>query len=286
MRPVRQLTLATTLTWACATAPTLPPERPDILPARDSIPGTALRTLRILPGTVAYEFQQTSDIQPNSPNDTTHSRIVTEAVFSVVVRAQSDSTHQIEISADSVRIIATGLTPTRSQALQSRPVSLGMILRASLGPTTRRIETLLADSLCAYGQLVSAAREAALLALPLTVPLRDDARWTDSSRFSTCRAGVVVETHTSQEITYSRKVPNELALRTTAVVWGAGVMRADSAIVSGAVTSSGRAILEGENRLPAMLDSESRGTIAVRLRDSTTLFHQESTQQWRRRPLN
>jgi hypothetical protein len=286
MRLLLQLGLLTTLSWACATAPSPRAERPDVIPVADSTPRLAPRMLHLTPGTTVYEFRQSSDIRPEGGNDTTYSTITTEALFSVLITAQSDSTHEITISADSVRITASGSAPSRSRGLESLPVSLGTLLRASLSPTTRSIEVALADSLCAYGQLVSAAHEIALLPLPYGPLLGENGRWSDSSRFSTCRAGTSVETRAFHEVFYSPSQPNELALRAVATVLGSGIMRTDSVTVNGTVSSAGKALLEGENRLPTRLRTESQATITVRLGDSTTVFRQQSTQEWHQRLPN
>jgi hypothetical protein len=286
MRFVLQLALLATLTSACASTPPLPPERPDVRPVTDSTATLAPRTLRLTPGNAVYQFSQASDIRLEGSDDTTHSTITTDAVFSVVITEQNDSTHEISISADSVRIAGSGPTLSRTQTLQSLPLSLGTILRASLSPTTRNVEVLLADSLCAYGQLVSAAHEIVLKPLPYLPLLRENASWSDSSRFSTCRAGTTVESRTLHEVIYSPSQPNELALRAIVTVEGSGIMQTDSVRVHGIVTSTGRGLLEGADRLPTMLRTESQGRITVELGDSVTVFHQQSTQEWRRRLPN
>lgn len=286
MRLVLPLTLLAMLTWGCATAPSVPPERPTVLPSVDSVPTASLRVLSLPSQNIIYEFRQSAEVRPEPSVDTAHTTITTEALLSVAVTTQGNSTHEITVSVDSVRITASGSPASRNQSLQSLPVFLGAVLRTFLGPETRTTQVLLPDSLCAYGHLVSAAQEVTLFPLPLTAPLGENAEWSDSSRFSTCRAGIIVETRGMHGVTYSGDRPNELGIHTATTVQGTGVMRTDSVTVSGTVRSSGKAHLERDNRLPVLLQTESLGTISVRLRDSTTVFRQQSSQEWRRRPPN
>lgn len=286
MRAVLSLTLLTTLFCACATGPSVPSGRPDVLPTVDTIPKAAPRILELAPGQITYDFRQSSEIRPESPIDTTYSSIVTEALFLVTITSQLDSTYEIVVSVDSVLIATSGSAPIHSQIIQSLPVSLGVVLRASLGPGSTDTEVVLPDSLCTYGQLASAAQEVTLFPLPYKAPLTNNGTWSDSAHFSTCRAGAIVETQTLYDIRYSVNQPNELVLQSVAIVNGAGVMRTDSVRVSGTVTSSGKALLEGDSRLPIFLESQSQGTITVQLGDSTTLFRQDVRREWRRRPPN
>ena len=286
MRFLLRIGLPSIVSWACATAPSLPPEGPVVPPVPDSTLTVTPRTLRLQPGTAVYEFRQSSDIRPELVTDSSYTTITTDALFSVVITPQSDSTHEISISADSIRIVTSGSALSRNQRTQLLPISLGTILRTSLGRTASSIQVVLPDSLCAYGQLIGAAQEIILLALPVGASLLEDGRWSDSSRFSTCRAGTTVETHLWREIAYSPSQPIELALRGLATVQGAGTMRADPVTVAGTVTSSGKAFIDGENRLPTIIRTESQGTISVHLQDSTTVFRQQSVQEWRQRSPN
>jgi hypothetical protein len=286
MRLVLLVTLLTTLTWGCATAPPVPPEQPGMLPPVDSVPRARSRMLTVTPGNAIYEFRQSAEVRPESSIDTTRSTITTEAMLSVVIITQADSTHEITVSVDSLRITASRSPLSRTQSLQSLPVSLGPVLRTFLGPQTKTTQALLSDSLCTYGHLVSAAQEIVLLPLPFAVSLSNNAEWTDTSRFSTCRAGVMIETHGVHGIRYSGDQPTELDINAVTTVQGAGVVRTDSLTVSGSVRSFGKAHLDRDNRFPILLRTESLGTVTVRLGDSTTVFRQQSTQEWRRRSPN
>jgi hypothetical protein len=283
MRLAPTFPLLIVLTWACATAPAIPPEQPDILPTADSTAALPSRVLQLTSGSTVYEFVQSSEIHPETIADTRYSSIRTEALFSVTMSAQNDSVHELMVSVDSLRITTTGSAPGHSQGLNMLPFSLGAVLRASFTPQTRSMQRLLPDSLCAYGHLESAAQEILLLPLPSPALLGEANRWSDSSRSSTCRAGTTIETHRHHEITYLANQPNELSLRSTAIVQGAGLMRTDSLTVSGTVTTVGKATLNGDDRLPIRLQTQSHGTISIQLGDSTTTFQQESTQEWRRR---
>jgi hypothetical protein len=285
MRLALLLTPLITAGWACATAPPTP-RQPDVLPTRDSLPSPAPRVLGLQSGSATYVFTQSSEIRPESPLDTMYSTVAMEAVFLVTVTSQADSIHEISVSIDSIRITSGGPAAAGRTQGPSAPVSLGAVLRASFGPGSRDAEILLPDSLCAYGQLVGAVQELLLWPLPSTPLLVQNGMWADSSRFSTCRAGAIVETKARQTAMYSVTQPNELALRTTATIQGAGVMRTDSVTVTGTVTSSGKAVLDGNSRLPSFIRSSSQGVITVRLADSTTVFRQQSTQEWQRRAPN
>ena len=287
MRILLPLTLLAMLNWACATAPSIPPQQPTGLPSAD-VPRVQVKLLGVTPGITVYQFSQSADIRPESALDTVYSTITTEALFSVAIVPQSDSMYEVTVIVDSVRITTGGSAPLRRQQIEGgMPISLGPVLRTSLGTRTGNVEHLLPDSLCAYGQVTGAARELILLPLPHPIRLSEGARWSDSSRFSTCRAGAAIETGVFLEATYlGSQRPNQLALRTLATVKGAGIIRTDSVTISGTITSTGTAYLEGANRLPTLLQTESRGTISIRLGDSTAVFRQHSRQEWRQRSPN
>jgi hypothetical protein len=286
MRRVLSLTTFCLLFWACVSTPPAPPRVPDMSPAPDSTPGAAPRLLKLEPGTVVYAFTQTSEIRPEQAIDTARAGVVVTALLTVRVTPQADSLNEILVSADSVRIATTGSVAPRTQHFPGLPISLGPVIRAVLGPNTRSLHATLADSLCEYGQLVNAAREVILFALPHSVPLTEQARWADSSQFSTCRAGTTVQTYSLLDISYSRSRPNELLLRSTGTILGGGRMRSDSVNVRGTVQTTGQAMLEADTRLPAFVHTESSGTVTVSLGDSTTVFRQQSTQEWIKRPPN
>ena len=284
MRLVLRLTLPIVLVWACATTPPAPPRQPDVPASTDTIAELPTRILQLRAGTTVYEFKQSVEVRPQAISDTTYSNIATQALFSVTVVPQNDSIHEITVAVDSLRIISTGPAPVRTQGVQSSPLSLGTILRSSLGPRSRSIDIMLPDSLCAYGHLVSAAQEILLLPMPSTALLAQGANWSDSSYFSTCRAGTTIGTQAIREISYIGAQVSELSLRSTGTIHGAGLMRTDSLSISGTVTSSGRATLTGDERLPLLILTQSEGALSVRLGDSTTVLHQRSTQEWHRRP--
>jgi hypothetical protein len=252
---------------------TVPPPFPTPVP--DTGGTTGIRHLAISPGRFHYRVIQNTTIETHGVPDTTGG-ITTTAHLSVDVSPGSDSSYRVIVSVDSVQLITQGAIPGRGVGQVS---SLGPVLRASIGTHYAVAEAVLADSLCAYSQLVTAARDLLLPQLPLQISTRVPERWVDSATVVSCRAGTQIHMRMVRELTNLRTDPPTLTLQGTTDLAGSGALREGPVKVSGAIMTRGRISFTRGSRLPSLVETESEGSIIVQLKDSATVFRQKTTQQ-------
>ncbi len=270
------LILVAGIAGACtprAVSPPLPTPGPTGLPPTDR---PALRYLRFSPNTYRYRFQQTVQINAEGSADTVPSTISTRAVVLVVVTSEPDSSIRVTVSFDSIFISTHGSIPSRGF---SQVVSLDSVLHTRFSPTGVTVETRLPDSLCAYGQFVSAARELLLPELQFQIESPQRKIYTDTATHQACRAGVAIKLVTTRELQDQGQDSGELALRQQTEIQGAGVLRRDSLMVTGSVSTRGKVSFATGNRLPSLVQTQSEGTIRVQLGSLTTIFSQTSNQE-------
>lgn len=256
---------------------TLPPPSGAV----DSGVSREARQLAFAPGHFQYRLVQNTTVQTVTPNDAPRSIISATARVLVEITSDSDSSYDVTISLDSLRMTTEGSIP-RGPLVEY--VSLGPLLQASVGPQQITIKTRLADSLCAYGQFLVVARELLLPQLPARVSTPLPQSPTDTTRIATCRAGSRIEMLVTRRVRDLGRELVEFAIDGTTELAGTGLLQRDSIIVSGSIRSVGTASFTEGFRLPSFMKSESEGSIVVRLRDSTTVFEQKSTQQMHREP--
>lgn len=261
------------LAGACARPSQSVPTATPPLPAGvldTGAPATS-RYLTLEPGQFQYRLVQSAQIQTDT--SPVASSVVTRARLLVDVSTQTDSSYQLVVSIDSVQITPSGSIPPR---LIPELVSLGAILRASIGPTGGVTEASLPDSLCAYSQFISAARDLVLPQLPLRVTTPLNNIKADTTTTVACRAGTRVNMVTVRELKELSTEPRELGLSGRTELAGTGALQRDSVTVTGTISTRGKASFLGAARLPSTVQTESEALITVRLGASTTLFRQNS----------
>lgn len=260
----------------------LPAPDPTHLPNPISQP-PGVSAYRFSPDTYRYRFQQTADIRGDGPGDSIPSTITTRGVFVVHVTAEPDSTISILVSADSISIASQGSIPSRSR--QQIP-ALDTVITARFSQNGTITSTQLSDSLCTYSHLIMAARELLLPELGLELKIPANHVHKDTVTQHACRAGVIVELETTREIRDLSRNPAQLALEQRTQIHGAGMLRRDSIVVTGSVTTRGVVQFATTNRLPSSSQTRSDGIITVRLGNTTTTFHQTSTQELTLKPAD
>ena len=265
---------------ACApSSPRTSPVPPPIpTPIPDTGVGASTRRLSLVPGQFQYYVLQSATIRTDAVADTMGGGITTTARLVADVSPDSDSSYTVVISIDSVQITSQGAIPSRGIAQVS---FLGPVLRASVGARRSIVEMNLAESLCAYGQFVTAARDLLLPALPSQVIIPLPEAHVDTMVTVACRAGTRIQMTVVRELKNFSTDPLELTLQGKTELAGLGMVRDDSVSISGTLTTRGKASFTGEFRLPSLVQTESDGSITVRLGDSVTVFHQRSTQEIR-----
>lgn len=254
----------------------VPPPIPTPIPDTGVIAST--RRLTLVPGHFQYYVLQNATIRTDAVADTMGGGITTTARLVADVSADSDSSYTVVISIDSVQMTSQGAIPSRGIAQVS---FLGPVLRASVRARHSIVEMNLADSLCAYGQFVTAARDLLLPALPSQVIIPLPEARVDTMVTVACRAGSRIQMTVVRELKNFSTDPLELTLQGKTELAGLGMVRDDSVSISGTLTTRGKASFTGEFRLPSLVQTESDGSITVRLGDSVTVFHQRSTQEIR-----
>lgn len=252
------------------TAPSLPPIQSDTQP----IPAT--RHLTLSPGDFRYSLIQNTTIQAEGSLDTVRNAITTSALLLVEVTLQEDSGYVITVAADSVRLTAEGQASVRSP---TGTFSLGRVLEVSFHPTGNSTRALLPDSLCAYGQFITAAHDLLLVELPGEIGAPLSGPRTDSVRATACRAGVRIDMAGTRQVREARESPSTFELVSRTELGGTGMLGRDSIHLSGSIAAQGTATFSGGSRLPWLVETTSSGSISVRLRDSTTVFRQLSSQR-------
>jgi hypothetical protein len=242
--------------------------------------GTSLSTnrLSLQAGRFQYYVVQNTTIQTEAVTDTTSGGVITTARLVADVSSYNDSIYTVTISIDSLQMTSQGAIPHRGIGQVS---SLGTVLQASIGARYLIVEATLADSLCAYSQFVTAARDLLLPALPPQVSIPLPEIRADTIVTVACRAGSRIQMTTLRELASLGADPLELALQGKSELAGVGMVRDDSVTISGTLTTRGKVSFTRGSRLPSLVQTESDGSITVRLRDSTTVFRQRSTQEIR-----
>jgi hypothetical protein len=234
------------------------------------------RDLGFSAGSFQYRLRQNTKVHAQGSSDTIPSSIMTTALLSVDVILLSDSAYDVTVSIDSLQMSREGLIPARSVADIS---SLGPVLQASFRGNKTTIETHLPDSLCAYGQFVTAARQVLLPPLPIQIRTPLSQVWVDTVSLVSCRAGTRIEMLVVQQISDLRREPREFALEERAELRGAGMLSRNTVTVSGSIRTRGSVSFTGRSRLPSLIQTESEGSITVQLGNSTIVFQQSTTQQ-------
>jgi hypothetical protein len=242
--------------------------------------GVTIEEARLVlrPGQFRYDLVLNGRIQVEGEADSLQSLITTTAVLVVDVADHNDSTYEVRVTADSLHVAAPQLS---RQQIPIGPVYLGPVLRASLTPHSVTVESQLADSLCAYGQVLSTARELLAPQLALGGSLLQRASTRDTATTVVCRGGARVSAYTTRDLSNSRRnLPNplEFMIRGRTELVGTGVLRNDSVAVTGSLTSQGSMTFLNGLRLPQKVQTQSTGRIQVRIGDSTTVFQQTTDQ--------
>jgi hypothetical protein len=233
------------------------------------------RDLSLSAGSFQYRLRQNTKVHAEGSTNPTPSSIITTALLSVDVTADSDSAYDVVVSIDSLQISTGGSIPSRSFADIS---SLGPVLRASFRGNNTTIETYLPDSLCAYSQFVTAARQVLLPLLPIQIRTPLPQVQVDTVSLVSCRAGSRIEMLVIQQIRDLRREPPEFALDEKIELRGAGMLSRNPVTVSGSIQTRGSISFASRFRLPSLIQTESEGSITVQLGDSTLVFQQNSTQ--------
>ena len=249
--------------------PSTPRDRPDTGVTRGDT------RLVLKPGQFRYDLLVNATIQAEGEPDSLQSSITTRAILIVDVTDHNDSTYGVTVTADSLHVA------TRRSSLPEiliGPVQVGPVLRASLTPYSVTVESQLADSLCAYGQILSTAREllAPQLAIDGALPRRASGR--DTATTMVCRAGARISAYTTRDLSNSHRYPPEFASRGRTELAGTGELRNDSIAVTGSLTNQGSLTFVDGLRLPSKVQTHSTGRIQVRIGDSTTVFRQATDQ--------
>ena len=266
---------------ACTRIPTVESPAPLPLPARtDSVAPAVI--LRLSQQRARYSFQQTSTIQNLKAQDSAATgKITTTATLDFVIDSvDSDSQLSFTITADSLQITTEGSIPSPRVI----PLTVGPVLQGSMANGHIVATTALPDSLCAYSQLLNAAFQLILPQLPAEVSLPLSKPVADTITTMSCRAGTRVQLRAHRQLHPSAQSPLALTLEEQVKLAGTGMLRRDSIVISGVITTTGEIVFQPGSRLPQLIQAYSKGTITIRLADSTTVFEQRSTQELERRP--
>lgn len=266
---------------ACAKIPTVESPAPLPLPTRtDSVAPAVI--LRLSQQGARYSFRQTSTIQNLKAQDSvTSGNITTTAILDFVIDSV-DSNGQLSftVTADSLQIATEGSIPSP----RAIPLTIGPVLQGSTANGHIVAITALPDSLCAYSQLLNAAFQLVLPQLPIEVSLPLSKPVADTITTTSCRAGARLQLRAHRQLHRSAQSPLALTLKEQVELAGTGMLRRDSIVISGLITTTGEVVFQPGSRLPQLVQTHSNGTITIRLADSTTVFEQRSTQQLERRP--
>lgn len=266
---------------ACAKIPTVESPAPLPLPTRtDSVAPAVI--LRLSQQGARYSFRQTSTIQNLKAQDSvTSGNITTTAILDFVIDSV-DSNGQLSftVTADSLQIATEGSIPSP----RAIPLTIGPVLRGSTANGHIVAITALPDSLCAYSQLLNAAFQLVLPQLPIEVSLPLSKPVADTITTTSCRAGARLQLRAHRQLHRSAQSALALTLKEQVELAGTGMLRRDSIVISGLITTTGEVVFQPGSRLPQLVQTHSNGTITIRLADSTTVFEQRSTQQLERRP--
>lgn len=276
-------TLLTTLLALAAsgcTTSAIPPTPEPILNVPDTTPSVPVTAsyLRFTPGLYRYQFSQTTQISGDGPTDTLPGTITTQALMKAEVTVQPDSSFTVVISFDSIRVNTQGPIPTHQMG---QLTVLDSVVRGAFSRTGSSSQVYLADSLCAYSQFVTTAQELLLPQLGFEAPSPMRRSLVDTTTQRSCRAGTNIEMTTIRELRDVGRNPGEIELRQKTGLHGLGLLRRDSVTVSGSIATRGRVQFATMHRLPTLIQSESEGTIIVRLGSARTHFRQHSTQETR-----
>jgi hypothetical protein len=274
--------LLTSTGCAPSASRTLPsPAVPEAPPDTGGTAGPA--ALRLAPGQFRYDLLHSAALNVEGGADTLQSIITTRAVLVADVTDHGDSSYTVTVTADSLHLETRG---PNSSPPPLGPLHLGSLVRARFTRHAITIENQLADSLCAYGQLLSTARDLLTPQLQADGAFVAGADTRDTATTTVCRAGTRIMTHSTRDLTDRRRQLQQLTLRGRTELAGTGVLRNDSVAVSGSLTTQGTVFLQGGLRLPQRVETQSTGKIRVQVGDSATVFHQAATQLLERRPLS
>jgi hypothetical protein len=235
--------------------------------------------MALLPGLTQYDLEQHAIVRLEGADDTLPHAITTRALLVVEVLSNSDSSYDVTVSVDSLNQLAEGF----SRPSPIHPITLGPVLRVSFSPQSRSAHVQLADSLCAYSQFVTVARQLVLPQIPARVMTELNRTPPDTLHITSCRAGVPIRIESTQEVRNLGGNPAQMAIDERATVQGSGTMQRDSITIDGSLRTQGTASFAEGSRLPSLVHTRSEGTIRVGLGDSTVTFKQSLTQQLRRR---
>lgn len=260
------------LTMACTGRPSSSPTVNPVPDIPSVVPTPVVRQLQILPGTFHYQLSQTGEIR--SSDDTASSTTAMYAVLQANVAATSDSSFSIVISADSIQTATQGLIPTPRA---SQVIALDTLIHAVLTSTTLTLVSSLPDSLCRYSTLATAAYELLLPALPPVIQVPSPSIYTDTTLTTSCPAQIPFRNRTIRQIRSSEADPLQFRITGETEITGAGVIRRDSLLVTGSVSTRGNVSFITSSRLPAVLETISKGSITVQLGNTRTTFTQISS---------
>jgi hypothetical protein len=283
---IRLAVLAAAIT-GCTPPASQPPTLPSPLPAEtgDTAATRTISRLSFSTGRFQYRLQQNTRITAltsESAGDTAPSTIITSALLLVEVSLHSNSGYDVVVSIDSLEMSSEGRVLSHSI---TQVHSLGPVLQASFTDARRTVHAQLPDSLCGYSQFVTAAHKVLLLQLPTHVTTSPTQAWRDTIVVPSCRAGTRIEMQIARELKHVQSDPLTLALEETAELNGGGMLQRDSVTISGSITTHGRLLFADQSRLPAVIETQSEGSITVRLAGSTTIFRQNSAQRIEREDL-
>lgn len=259
-------------TVSAVTPPPPPAERADTGGSRNA------RHLTLIRGRFKYDFVQNVTVEAEPWADTNVGNLSMRARLLVDVSSDADSIYDLVISIDSLQTTANGPIPSRPVP---ESVSLGPVLHASIRGNQTTVESTLADSLCAYGQLVTAARDLLLPQLPVEIGPQPLEIQSDSTRGMTCRAGARISLLVIRQLRDLGTEPAEFAFEGKTELIGTGMLGRDSVTVSGSISTSGSALFAGQSRLPSLVRTTSEGSITTKLGQLTIVFRQKSTQEVR-----
>ena len=269
------------LIMACTRAPSIESPDPVPVPVRGDSTAHGL-VLRLPQHNTRYSLRQTSSVQNLRAQDSaTSGNITTTAILDFVIDSVDGSGHlSFTITADSLRITTEGSIPSHRVV----PLRIGPVIRGSVANGRIMAATALPDSLCAYSHLLTAAFHLLLPQLPAEVSLPLSKPVADTIAVTSCRAGTRIQLQMYRQVHSPKQAALTLGLNEKVKLSGAGMLRRDSIVISGLMTTTGDIVFEPDSRLPQLIQTQSDGRITVRLADSTTAFEQRSTQQLQRQP--
>jgi hypothetical protein len=277
----RLLTAIGVLMAACmpsrSTVPTVTLPLPPTDPTDTGAPRNA-RRLALIPGRFTYHLVQNATVEAELQPGAAIADLSMRARLLVDVSSDADSIYNVVISIDSLQMTAGAPIPSRAIP---ELVSLGPVLQASISSDQTTVESSLPDSLCAYGQLVTAARDLLLPQLPVEISAQRLQIRADSTTATTCRAGTRISLLVIRRLTDLGTEPAEFRVDGKTELTGTGMLGRDSVTVSGSISNQGSALFAGRSRLPSLVRTVSDGLIRTKLGDSTIVFRQKSTQELR-----